>query len=77
METLDSRTDEIASWELAQQEKLLHKLVNLNYQRGSEKLSEQIRQRLAAESKLDQSIDEIFAELAQTREAIAANDYKR
>lgn len=77
METLDSRTDEIASWDLAQQENLLHKFVNLNYQRGSKKLSEQIRQRLAAESKLDQSVDEIFAELAQTRDAIAADDYKR
>lgn len=77
METHDSRTDEIASWDLAQQENLLHKFVNLNYQRGSKKLSEQIRQRLAAESKLDQSVDEIFAELAQTRDAIAADDYKR
>lgn len=81
METLDFRADEIeqeiASWELAQQENLLQKLVDLNYQRGLKKLSEQIRQRLAAESKLDQSVDEIFAELAQTREAVAADDYKR
>lgn len=77
METLDSRTNEIASWELAQQENLLQKLVDLNYQRGLKKLSEQIRQRLAAKSKLDQSVDEIFTELAQIREAIAANDYKR
>lgn len=37
MATLDSRADEIANWELAQQENLLQKLVTLNYQRSFKK----------------------------------------
>lgn len=81
METFDSRVDEvaqeIASWELAQQENLLQKLVDLNYRRGLKTLSEKIQKRLAAEGKLKQSVDEIFAELARTREAVAADDYRR
>jgi hypothetical protein len=81
METLDSRVDEvaqeIANWETDQQENLLHKLVDLNYRRGLKALSEKIRKRLKAQGMLNQSIDEIFDELAQTREKVAADDYLR
>jgi hypothetical protein len=81
METLNLRVDEvaqeIASWEAAQQEDLLQKLVDLNYRRGLKALSEKIQKRLVAEGKLDQSVDEIFAELARIREAVAADDYLR
>jgi hypothetical protein len=81
METLDSRVDEvaqeIASWEIEQQENLFQKLVDLNYRRGLKALSEKIKKRLKAQGKLNQSIDEIFAELAQTRETVAADDYLR
>ena len=79
MTTLDSRVDEvaqeIANWEAAQQENLLQKLVDLNYRRGLKELSEKIQNRLRAEDKLDQSVDEIFDELARVRETVAANDY--
>jgi hypothetical protein len=81
METLDSRIDEvaqeIASWESAQQENLLQKLVDLNYRRGLKKLSEKIQKRLGAEGKLNQSVDEVFADLARIREAVAADDYRQ
>lgn len=81
MEALDLRVDEvaqeIASWEKKQQENLLQKLVDLNYRRGLKALSRKIKQRLIAEGKMNQSIDEIFAELARTRETIAADDYLR
>lgn len=81
METTNTRVDEfareIAGWEAAEQEYLLQKLVDLNYQRGLKKLSEKIQKRLAAQGKLDQSVDEIFAELARIREAVAADDYRR
>lgn len=81
MTTLHSRVDEvaqeIANWEAAQQEHLLQKLVDLNYRRGLKELSEKIQNRLLAEGKLDQSVDEIFAELAQVREAVVADDYRR
>ena len=81
METLESRVDEvaqeIASWEIARQENLLGKLVDLNYRRGLKTLSEKIQKRLIAEGKLDQSVDEIFAEMARIREAVAADDYLR
>lgn len=81
METLDLRVDEfaqeIASWESARQENLLQKLVDLNYRRGLKTLSAKIQNRLAAEGKFHQSVDEIFTELAQVREAVAADDYLR
>ncbi len=81
MTTLDSRVDEvaqeIANWEAAQQQNLLQKLAELNYRRGLKELSEKIQNRLRAEGKLDQSVDEIFAELARVREAVAADDYRR
>jgi hypothetical protein len=81
METLDLRVDEfaqeIASWESARQETFLQKLVDLNYRRGLKTLSEKIQKRLIAEGKLHQSVDEIFAELARVREAVAADDYPR
>ncbi|MBN1638762.1 MAG: hypothetical protein JW866_07335 [Ignavibacteriales bacterium] len=81
METVDSRVDEvaqeIASWETSRQENLLQKLVDLNYRRGLKALSKKIQKRLTAEGKMKQSIDEIFAELARTREEVAADDYLR
>ena len=81
METVDSRVDEvaqeIASWETSQQENLLQKLVDLNYRRGLKALSKKIQKRLISEGKMKQSIDEIFAELARTREEVASDDYLR
>jgi hypothetical protein len=81
METLDLRVEEfaqeIAGWESTRQETLLQKLVDLNYRRGLKALSEKIKKRLLAEGKLQQSVDEIFAELARVREAVAADDYLR
>jgi hypothetical protein len=81
METVDSRIDEvaqeIASWEKSRQENLLQKLVDLNYRRGLKALSRKIQRRLIAEGKHRQSVDEIFAELARTREKVAADDYLR
>ena len=81
METINSRVDEvaqeIASWEKSQQENLLQKLVDLNYRRGLKALSKKIQRRLIAEDKMKQSVDEIFAELARTREKVAADDYLR
>jgi len=81
METVDSRIDEvaqeIASWETSRQENLLQKLVDLNYRRGLKALSKKIQKRLISKGKMKQSIDEIFAELARTREEVAADDYLR
>jgi|GEM_PF-855424 len=81
METVDSRVNEvaheIASWERSRQENLLQRLVDLNYHRGLKALSKKIQKRLIAESKMNQSVDEIFAELARTREEVAADDYLR
>lgn len=81
METVDSRVDEvaheIASWESRRQEDLLRRLVDLNYRRGLKALSEKIQRRLIAEGKHRQSVAEIFAELARTREKVAVDDYLR
>ena len=50
--------------------------VELSLQRGVEMLSQQYRERLEKERKLDQRAEDVMAELKQIREEIAANEYQ-
>ena len=81
MELAEQHVDEIAqaiaSWGSKQQEVLLRKIADINYRRGLKSLAQKIRHRLEAESKLNQSIDEMLAEMANIRERVAADDYRR
>jgi hypothetical protein len=66
--------EEIATLDPFEQETLLRKVAELNFQRGLQALSQKYRERLAAQGKLEQTADEVMAGLAHIREAIAASD---
>jgi len=68
--------EQIATLELSEQEELLEKVADLNYQRGLKQLSQRYRERLSAAGQMDQKADEVMAELGRIREEIAAREYQ-
>lgn len=66
---------QIATLQPVEQEELLEKVADLNFQRGLETLSQRYRERLAAAGKLHQQTEEVMAELARFREGTAAREY--
>ena len=68
--------ESIAALAEQEQEELIEKVAELNFQRGLTALSQKYRDRLAREGKLQQPAAEILAELAKLREDIAAHDYQ-
>jgi len=54
---------------------LSEKVRALRFQQGLEALSQAYQKRLSKEGKLYQTADEVIADLKQTREKIAANEY--
>ena len=73
---IDELAKKIATLDPAEQELLLERVAELNFQRGLEALSQKYRERLAKQGELDQKADEIMTELERVREEIAANDYR-
>ncbi|MSS71889.1 MAG: hypothetical protein EXS64_10420 [Candidatus Latescibacteria bacterium] len=75
------KVDELAQQIVAlgplEQEELLERVADLNFQRGLEALSQKYRERLAAAGKLNQKADDVMAELGQIREGIAAHEYRK
>jgi hypothetical protein len=74
--SLNELAEQIVALEPTEQEALIEIVVELNFQRGLEALSQRYRKRLAQEGRLDQSATEVLAELAKLREEIAAHDYR-
>ena len=72
---IDQLAEQIAALNRGEQEALLEKVAELNFQRGIEALSRQYRERLAQEGKLNQKAAEVMAELERVREEIAAHEY--
>ena len=73
---INELAEQIATLDPSDQEVLLTKVADLNFQRGLEALSQRYRERLAGQGKLDQTADEVMAELDQIRHEIAAHDYR-
>jgi len=73
--SIDQLAEQIAALDRAAQEALLEKVAELTFRRGLEALSQQYRERLAQEGKLDQTAAEIMADLERIREEVAAHDY--
>lgn len=71
---VDELAQQVAALEPSEQEELLERVANLNFQRGLEALSQKYRERLAAAGKLTRRADQVMAELEQIREAIAENE---
>ena len=74
--TIDELAEQIAGLAPSEQEELLERVAELNFQRGLEKLSQKYRERLAAKNKASQKADEIMAELKQIRDEIAPSEYR-
>jgi len=70
--SLNELAEQIVALEPTEQEALIERVAELNFQRGLEALSQRYRKRLAQEGQLDQSATEVLAELAKLREEIAA-----
>ena len=70
--SIDQLAEQIAALDRAAQEALLEKVAELTFRRGLEALSQQYRERLAQEGKLDQTAAEIMADLERIREEVAA-----
>lgn len=58
-------------------EHLSEKVRELQFQQELQALSQAYRSRLSKEGKLQQTADEVMAALKQTREEIAANEYRQ
>jgi hypothetical protein len=72
---IDQLAEQIATLNRREQETLLEKVAELNFQRGLKALSLQYRERLAQEGRLDQKAAEVMAELERVREDIATHEY--
>ncbi len=69
--SLNELAEQIVALEPTEQEALIERVAELNFQRGLAALSQRYRKRLAQEGQLDQSATEVLAELAKLREEIA------
>jgi hypothetical protein len=74
--TIDQLANTIMALAPAEQEMLLERVAELNFQRGLEALALKYRARLAREARLDQKATQVMAELNRIREEIAAHDYQ-
>ena len=75
MQSIDKLAREIVDLTPSQQQALLEKVAQLNLQRGLRELSEKYRARLRKQGSLNNTPDEVWAELHRIREDIAGHDY--
>jgi hypothetical protein len=74
---LETLASEIAALGEQEQRQLLQRISELNFRRGLSALSDQYRERLRQVGRLDQSADQVLAELRRIREEMAAGDSPR
>lgn len=75
MQSVDELARAITSLEPSEQQALIDKVAQLNFQKGLHDLSEKYRERLLAEHRLNIPVDEIWSDLHHLREEIADDDY--
>ena len=75
MQSIDDLAREITALPPSEQEVLLDKVAQLNFQNGLTHLSEKYRGRLAREGRLNNGGEKLRAELQSIREEIAKRDY--
>lgn len=75
MQSIDDLANVITELNPAEQQALLDKVAQLNFQKGLHDLAEKYRARLARESKLTSPTEQIWLELHRIREEIAEHDY--
>jgi hypothetical protein len=75
MQSIDQLAKVITELNPSEQQALLDKVAQLNFQKGLHDLAEKYRARLAREGKLNASLEQIWEELNHTRQKIAEHDY--
>ncbi|HXD33517.1 MAG TPA: hypothetical protein VN643_20510 [Pyrinomonadaceae bacterium] len=75
MQAIDDLARKITSLSSAEQQALIDKVAQLNFQKGLHELAEQYRSRLASEGHLNVPEEDIWIELHRIRREIAEHDY--
>jgi hypothetical protein len=75
MQSIDDLANAITDLKPSEQQILLDKVAQLNFQKGLHDLAEKYRARLARENQLTSSPQQIWTELHFIREKIAEHDY--
>ena len=75
MQSIDDLAREITALEPAEQQALIDKVAQLNFQKGLHDLAANYRSRLAGEGRLNIPTEQVWAELHRIREEVVAHDY--
>ena len=75
MQSIDDLANAITDLDPSEQEALLEKVAQLNFQKGLHDLAEKFRARLAHEGALGAPPEQVWTELHRIREQIAEHDY--
>ena len=75
MQSIDDLAREITGLDPLEQQALIDKVAQLNFQRGFHDLAEKYRSRLASEGRLNIPAEQVWAELHHIRKEMAAHDY--
>ena len=75
MQSIDDLANVITELEPSEQQALLDKVAQLNFQKGLHDLAEKFRARLAREELLNTPSEQVWAELHRIRQQIAEHDY--
>ena len=76
MQSIDDLADVITGLDPSEQQVLLDRVAQLNFQKGLHDLSEKYRARLARQNQLTSPTEQIWIELHRIREEIAEHDYR-
>lgn len=75
MQSIDDLANVITDLDPSEQQALLDKVAQLNFQKGLHDLADKYRARLARESQLNAPPKQVWIELHRIREQIAEHDY--
>lgn len=75
MQSIDNLANVISDLNPSEQQALLDRVAQLNFQKGLHELAEKYRARLACEGQLNSPAEQIWNELRRIREQIAEHDY--
>ena len=75
MQSIDDLANVISALESSEQQALLDKIAQLNFQKGLHDLAEKYRARLARQNQLNSPPEHVWIELHRIREEIAEHDY--
>jgi hypothetical protein len=75
MQSIDDLANVITNLDPSDQQALLDRVVQLNFQKGLHDLAEKYRARLTRESQLEVPFEQVMIELHRIREQIAEHDY--